>query len=306
MKKMKKMKKIFLGGCPRSGTTMLGAILGNGNKCICTPESQFKFISDRAILNDRTKVLNLIANNWRFRIWGSNLDELKDHGTNTGYEDLIEQIVQIYAKEHNKADSCIWIDHTPENIENIDFIFSEFENVKFINVIRDPRGVYASFKETKWGILHPKEFAWFWLKFIAVGQLIKNTLPDDSYFEVRFEDVLLDPKIKISEISEFVNIDFSETMIQGNDFDVPSFSKGQHKLVNRKPSKTKIDDWKSRLSKREIELIEFYTEPVLSQLGYVSSSNGGVQMKRWEEMLWFGKKMIRSIQKRVFIINNFR
>jgi Sulfotransferase family len=35
------MRPIFIGGCERSGTTMLGAMLGSHSECICVPESQF-------------------------------------------------------------------------------------------------------------------------------------------------------------------------------------------------------------------------------------------------------------------------
>ena len=35
------MKPLFIGGCERSGTTMLGAMLGGHSRCLCLPESQF-------------------------------------------------------------------------------------------------------------------------------------------------------------------------------------------------------------------------------------------------------------------------
>jgi hypothetical protein len=35
------MKPVFVGGCDRSGTTPLGAILGAHPECACVPESQF-------------------------------------------------------------------------------------------------------------------------------------------------------------------------------------------------------------------------------------------------------------------------
>jgi hypothetical protein len=36
------MEPVFIGGCSRSGTTLLGAMLGAGPQCLATPESPFK------------------------------------------------------------------------------------------------------------------------------------------------------------------------------------------------------------------------------------------------------------------------
>lgn len=35
-------QQIFIGGCSRSGTTLLGAMLGAHSDIICSPESHFK------------------------------------------------------------------------------------------------------------------------------------------------------------------------------------------------------------------------------------------------------------------------
>ena len=34
-------KVVFIGGCSRSGTTLLGSLLGSPSNCVTTPESQF-------------------------------------------------------------------------------------------------------------------------------------------------------------------------------------------------------------------------------------------------------------------------
>lgn len=36
-------QNVFIGGAPRSGTTLLGSILGSHSQMLATPESQFKF-----------------------------------------------------------------------------------------------------------------------------------------------------------------------------------------------------------------------------------------------------------------------
>ncbi|MBD3360653.1 hypothetical protein GF366_02510, partial [Candidatus Peregrinibacteria bacterium] len=50
------MKYIFIGGCPRSGTTMLGSLLGAHPEALCIPESQFKTDVMRRIVSGQLTV----------------------------------------------------------------------------------------------------------------------------------------------------------------------------------------------------------------------------------------------------------
>ena len=66
------MKPVFIGGCDRSGTTMLGAMIGAHPDCITTPESQFKISAFQNINqngNQLQQYLRNILNNWRYRLW---------------------------------------------------------------------------------------------------------------------------------------------------------------------------------------------------------------------------------------------
>jgi hypothetical protein len=54
------------------------------------------------------------------------------------------------------------------------------------------------------------------------------------------------------------------------DFVVPDYTLRQHRLVERAPDPSRIDAWRDRLSRRQIEAFEFETAELLDLLGYGS------------------------------------
>ena len=72
-------RQIFIGGCSRSGTTLLGSMLGAHSDCITTPESHFKTSVLRGrsadIFNlDSKEALSKISRQWRFKVWDVKID----------------------------------------------------------------------------------------------------------------------------------------------------------------------------------------------------------------------------------------
>jgi hypothetical protein len=67
------MQPVFIGGCGRSGTTLLGAMLGTHSKCIVTPESKFNYEAIKASMREKGQVdpvqaYEKIINHWS-KIW---------------------------------------------------------------------------------------------------------------------------------------------------------------------------------------------------------------------------------------------
>ena len=64
------MSPIFIGGCPRSGTTMLASMLGCASDTIVTPESHFK---EQLLNNNNKNTCSEDKNDWElhanFRVW---------------------------------------------------------------------------------------------------------------------------------------------------------------------------------------------------------------------------------------------
>lgn len=298
---------VFIMGCDRSGTTFFGSLLGAHSECIVTPESQFKIDSyseKERISFDPKETFSKIKDTSRFHHWNANItftdseyEQIKD------YPDLILDIVKKYnIEKQHKPTAKIWIDHTPINIEYVDLLKSFYPNAKFLHIIRDGRGVAASYKNVIWGPKSMQNIANFWLKELAHGFAYEAKYPE-SVLSLRYEDLLLDTEATVKKVTDFIGIAYEEEMLNANGLIVPEFTKHQHKLVGQKADKSRIEAWKNALSKREIELLEYRTKNMLQFLGYDTLFENPTREKRYERLLFPLKykyiKYLNKLKKRL-------
>ena len=119
---------IFIGGCARAGTTLLGAMLGGHSSAICVPESQFKIglLRDRRIAN-RDAAQKFLQKHWRFRLWDMPIQssdlvgngELDRVGT-------MRHLCELYGKRHSRAGRAVWVDHPPHNTRHCKLLAKNF------------------------------------------------------------------------------------------------------------------------------------------------------------------------------------
>ncbi len=272
---MKKPKKaVFICGCQRSGTTLLGSLLGGSPTCITTPESQF--ITDVAAKIDKEEISNTIPkikkaliDNYRFKIWGINPDfRYINHNNHDNIStEMIWQCIDLYAEKNGKKNWDTWIDHTPEHINYIDFLSKNFSNSYFIHMLRDGRGVFASVKPLDWGESGVIRSARWWSMNIATALAAEKAF-ENKMIRIRFEDLIVCPERELRKICNFVNIEFKNSMLNGNGFIVPKYSKNQHALIGKAPDQLVSDKWKKNLTHREIEIFEYLSGALLNYLGY--------------------------------------
>ncbi len=266
-------KSVFIGGASRSGTTMLGAMLGSHSMMFATPESQFKF--DIAPLFDSpitpTEIINYVKNHPRSRIWNLGIDE---HALDTsGHSALIRSVVGQYAGSKNKSAAGFWIDHTPVNLRHSDFLNQHYPGCLFIHIIRDGRAVMASQFSLDWGSNDPIFAALKWIEPLCVGMACETAFPDRC-LRVHYEQLVLHPEKECTRICKFLGVEYEPDMIRGEGFDVPAFTKSNHQLVGQLPSPERIDHWEKTLKPEDIKIFESMTFDLLPMLGYQKVSQG--------------------------------
>jgi len=267
-------KAVFICGCPRSGTTFLGSLLGNGVGCITTPESQYIIeiaarISTGNVLNKFLDIKNALLNNFRFGLWDINqeIQNIPDSGHPSTLLDMVWQSIDIYASKTSKKPWHTWIDHTPENINHINFLRTKFVNSYFIHIVRDGRGVFSSVKPLDWGPNGIIRGAQWWVNKVAPGLAAEHAF-GKQITRVHFENLVLEPEKELKRICEFIDIPFNPSMVKGDGYVIPKYTKNQHKLVGRPPDKSICNKWRNSLSPREIEIFESISGVLLEYLGY--------------------------------------
>lgn len=192
---------VFIGGCDRSGTTLLGSMLGSHDYIICVPESQFiidVLVETKMIANsiDSNCVMNSIKEHPRFKLWGLNLDPdfFAELNEILSCPRLVEFIVRKYGQGNNKLQDKFWVDHTPSNIKYSNTLLSLFPNAKFIHLVRDGRAVASSIIPLNWGPNTIDQAAYFWLRNLAFRFADKATLDLELILRVKYKDLVENPE----------------------------------------------------------------------------------------------------------------
>jgi hypothetical protein len=268
-------RQVFIGGCGRSGTTLMGAMLGAHSACITTPESHFKTSVLQACGGDPEKTdplaaLDLIRRHWRFKIWGLDIDpaDVPVSEVGTSYSRLLMWTVARYAQQNGKPEARIWIDHTPANVRQASMLLEAFPEAKFVHIIRDGRGVACSIMPLDWGPNTAARAANWWLEAIVPSLAFEAMLGEDRIIRVRYEDLVSAPEETLGALCARLGIDYEDRMIEGSGFKPPQYTVSQHELIGKAPDANRASRWEKRLTPRQIEIFESLAHDCLSGLGY--------------------------------------
>lgn len=180
----------------------------------------------------------------------------------------------------------VWGEKTPRHVFAADAVVEAFPEARFIVMVRDPRGVAASYRDwnQRWLVEDGREItaevrremrrvrrsysltlnALLWKSAVLTGLALGQKLGADRVQVVRFEDLLADPLVVISRLCTFLGIDFREEMA-GVDIRNSSYLKESSKAGFVREA---AERWRSRLSSHEIAYLEWMVGREMRQLAY--------------------------------------
>lgn len=263
---------IFIGGCDRSGTTLLGAMLARFPGVVALPESQFIF--EAAYLHQDAnaslaEVAGYISNHLRFAAWrcagcAPPQRHLKDE---LSYRGFIDALIRDYARATGVADVRTFVDHSPNNRSNVRILKRHFPEMKFVHMVRDGRGVAASLMAQDWGPNDILEAAQVWQENVAAGFAACDYLGDAGQ-SLRFESLVKEDDETLQTVASLAGASSFSAAKETTSFITPVYAEPTHGLVKEKPSRARSEAWRQNLSAREIELFEYYAGALLDALGY--------------------------------------
>ena len=304
---------IFIVGNSRSGTTMLGRMLGNNSKVNLFPELHLfgPCIAHGRELNKITKeechkiftwLLDVYTNGFHAKRNLENFSDAADKMTAEFYKDGLDAwdaynyFVHQTAIKKNKEIPC---EDLPGNIFKLSQLFQKFPTCKVIHLVRDPRDVVLSQKNRhqrrKMGgsYVSKKESLRFWANYhpYFISKLWKNAVSSAIAFEkhpnvitIKFEDLLLNTYNILTQICEHCEINYEETMLL-----VPQVGSSSQK---DDPNKLGVDEkrvgaWhRGGLSNGEIEICEKIAKEEMNHFNYpLSGVNVNVFSKIWYLLL---------------------
>lgn len=169
-------KAIVIGGCARSGTTLVSSLLSSHSR------------------------VHVHGSNGFDRESGVFLDEAMD---------IRCAIARLMVDDPPAASTTHWCEKTPRNVHHVRRILDYFGDAgRFVNVVRDGRDVVTS--------IHPSgpDRYWVeprrWVRDVAAGRPFAG---EPRFLTVRYEDLVTNPAAILRTVCTFVGLPFEEGLL---------------------------------------------------------------------------------------------
>jgi hypothetical protein len=268
------VRKVFLVGCPRSGTTWLQIILGSHPE-IATVRETHLF---------HWYVAGLHAH-WRGEESSGSKDGLQVLLSQADFDQACRQFADVVFDRIAawNPDARILLEKTPDHLRSWRLIRRLYPEARFLHIVRDPRAVTASllaYGREPWGQGAPQDAtaaAMLWRTNVGMGRDLPPHLGSD-YFEVRYEDLAGAPDAVLARICAWLELApiqydaerFSIETLRRRRLDGPptlATWDGRENFFRR----GEAHGWRSELSPEQIETIELLCSDLMREIGYAPS-----------------------------------
>jgi protein-tyrosine sulfotransferase len=255
---------VIVGGCQRSGTTLLRVMLDSHSRIACGPES------------------SLLAGSYLPEVLARKFDIALPEivALRRQAHDHAEFIELFFAKYLTLRGKERWSEKTPRNVRYVEYLWKHFPQAKFIHVIRDGRDVVCSLRT------HPRHRLVngervptgirrslapcinVWLRDTAAGIRWRG---HTQYHEVRYEDLLTQSEQTLRRICDFIGEKFEAGMLEYHRNG--GASRDPNKFISNVAATQPLSDhavarWRRDLTGDELALVEKMTRDRMRELGY--------------------------------------
>jgi len=269
---------VFVVGCHRSGTNFLYDILlsAGGFAVYRGYLPIYKMLIPRfgspAKFESRKKIMGTWLRSKGFRRSGLDPVRLTAKVMNecrTG-GDFIRITMHEIARQQGARR---WAVYDPDNVVHVPTIKRDIPEALFIHIIRDGRDIAVSLR--KMGGFQPLPWdrgprgllatALYWEWMVRNGQRNGRSIPAD-YIEVRYEDLVSQPRRTLQTLSQFLDHDLDFDRLQN--VCLGRLRPSNSSFLDEGCHENPVNRWKNRLSEKEISSLEALVGGLLEELGY--------------------------------------
>jgi len=271
---------IFVVGMPRSGTTLLAALLSAHSEIAIGPETAYFDLVWKPLEREQglTQWGKVEARLKEFFVKPSvalmNLPEadlleefrLASERQQLSHRKMLSRMMQMYAALQKKTR---WGEKTPGHFLYLPAIKSEFPEAEIIYIVRDPRDIHLSLANVAWNDGNAFNHALQWREYQAISVRYQKRY-GHSFTQVLYEDLITDPTNVLRQLTSQVGISFEEGMLERYQTQ-PLFD------VKDEPWKRKVASpidasnagkWRTQLPSDELGIFSRLCGSQLVELGY--------------------------------------
>jgi hypothetical protein len=218
------MTRLFLVGCPRSGTTLLQSLLAAHSQVVSFPESHFY----NTMTTCRFGLRRLGLASPRTRAKFSSFLKLIGHPEMRGYLPVFAvsrrqysrafiAVLDAVARQQNKP---VWLEKTPRHLHYIDDISAFVPESRFIHLVRNGEDVVASLYEVvnqhpeRWPSIPAGNVARCVDRWVESMRLSRRYVGEPNHAMVRYEHLVEAPDEVMKRLCQFIGIPFEVQMLE--------------------------------------------------------------------------------------------
>ena len=258
------MKPVFIIGCARSGTSILGELIAS--------HPGVKYIFEASHI-------------WELGGAGENESHrlTREHAT----EAVKNQIRDWFKGQAEGAD--VLVEKNPRNSLRIPYISEIFPGARFIHIVRDGRDVACSMIPgcggREWNHLKPPSWKEYYANYAgavrcahAWKQTLEIALKDLSavpHLQISFEDLVASPSSIAKQLFGFLGLDLHPNTAEfckkiSNETSSSYHAKFQDQWYQDNHTR-RMGRWQENLSAEESEVLHDLLQPLLTRLGYMDN-----------------------------------
>jgi hypothetical protein len=273
---------VFLLYMNRSGSTFLSYLLDQYQEIGVTPEANIPdglLIPGAEIKNraDFNKYLDRLYMDNKFADWNVDRTKLEQAlqaiPMPFGFGQILPAILNVYFQETMPR---VYMYKRGHYITHVASLRRLFPGCRFIYIERDIRGIFESQKrsvDSVTGRVMARNSVERAIKYVRTMGLVEKFSKDRDFFVIAFEKLISAPEEVIMEILDFLSVEDKHKMVSNYYQKIPANQRHLHKMVLKRPTHHKIDEWKETLSNAEIMAIQRVAGGTLERRGYELSNS---------------------------------
>ncbi len=226
------MKRFFIIGNPRSGTTLFRLMLNKHSNVCVPPEAGFLVWLYQSYLGiekpyNYKEIINFLKNTSKIENWNFDfiaLEKYLVYESPDSYAMLMDKIYDFYIQKTLKKDAKWYGDKNNYYLNHINLLHDIYPEAKFLHIIRDGRSVAASYKGvmeknivSKYAPKLPTNIEKIANEWINNIEKIENSFAHlfyDLTITLRFEDLVLDTQNVLINVCNFLSIQYEDEMVE--------------------------------------------------------------------------------------------
>jgi hypothetical protein len=260
-------------GVSRSGTTLLKEMLDRHPDLAIPSESYFicqLWDRHRAEVEADGFAADL-ARLERIAAWGVDPAEVRARlPARAPFSEAVRAIYACYAE----ARGCRRFgDKTPLYMQRLACVGRAFPDARYVHIVRDGRDACLSFlamrRRPRFNFSRPRGVAGFaaqWHMEITDARAFGASHAGERYLELRYEDLVGDPRAQLRRVCAFLALDFDEAMLDYHRA-VDPLLLTDHPLLSGPPRPGR-SSWRDGLAPGDVRRFEAVAGDLLDELGY--------------------------------------